>query len=98
MSTERIAVEVVLALPEQAFVVALEVVTGTTVLNAVERSRIADHLPSLVISECRFGVFGTLRAPETLVNVGDRIELYRPLSADPKSQRRRRAAAQQLDD
>jgi len=95
---ERIAVQVVLALPEQAQVVDLDVPYGSTVLNVVERSKLLEQGAAYRVSAHVFGIFGTRCAADTLVTEGDRIEIYRPLSGDPKVQRRRRATRQRTHD
>ncbi len=92
MASDRLRVEVVLALPERAVVIELEVPAGVSLRNAVERSRIAEQAGDIDLAACTLGVFGEKRPPETLVADGDRIEIYRPLAADPKTIRRRRAA------
>lgn len=98
MNAERIQVQVVLAMPEAAYIVNLEVPPGTTVLNAVERARVMERVESLTLAECCFGIFGVGCAPEALVATGDRVEVYRPLTLEPKAQRRQRAAKQREAD
>lgn len=89
----QLAIEVVYALPEQSFRVCLSVAAGTSVREAVRLSGI--H-PSLANSEesLFLGVWGrrVLNPDAQTVNAGDRIELYRPLWADPKEIRKQRAA------
>jgi putative ubiquitin-RnfH superfamily antitoxin RatB of RatAB toxin-antitoxin module len=94
MAVARLAIEVVCALPHHQRVVTLEVPAGTTLRHAVERSRIFEAFPELDPATCRLGVHGVVRDPERLVQAGDRVEIYRPLPADPKTIRRRRARAQ----
>lgn len=94
-----IVVEVVYALPLVQRLIALEVPEGTTALQAVQRSGIADEFPEIVPHKASLGVFSrpldgrALPAPaEYLVQPHDRIEIYRPLLIDPKQARLRRAA------
>ena len=91
MATERIAIEVAAALPERQVLVSLEVPAGTTVLGAVEWARLDERLPGLEIDPQRLGVFGKRRAADAVVEEGDRVEVYRPLTADPKEVRRQLA-------
>ena len=91
MASDRISVEVVLALPQRALVVPLDVPAGSTVLNAVERARLDEHLPELDLTQCSFGIYGRRREPGALLRAGDRVEVYRPLLTAPKERRRARA-------
>ena len=67
---------------------------GTTVRAAVLASGIGREFPEVDLANCPVGIFGKQVAePETRVlEAGDRIEIYRPLLADPKEIRRQRAA------
>ena len=94
MTKARLAVQVVFALPARQVAIDLEVPAGTTLRQAVERSRIVERLPGLAPGDLAYGVFGTVRDPGELVRDGDRVELYRPLADDPKAIRRRRASEQ----
>jgi putative ubiquitin-RnfH superfamily antitoxin RatB of RatAB toxin-antitoxin module len=83
-------IEVVYALPGEQVVIALSVPEGTTAAEALERSGLAERFPETAASP--IGVFGRVVAPDTALSDGDRVEIYRPLVADPKQARRRRAA------
>ena len=96
MAVARFRVQVVYALPERQRVIEIAVPAGVTLRQAVERSRIREEFPGLDLALCRLGVHGVVRAPDTPVRAGDRIEIYRPLPDDPKALRRRRASAQKL--
>lgn len=87
----RIRVEVAAALPERQFVLALELAAGTTLIEAVKQADLSRRLPGLEVDETRLGIYGRLRPPETLLEDGDRVEVYRPLTADPKEIRRQLA-------
>lgn len=91
MSTERIAIEVAAATPDRQVVIALMVPEGTTVAQAVALADLPGRLPGLEIDEDRLGVFGKRRRPDEVVKAGDRVEVYRPLTADPKEIRRQLA-------
>lgn len=91
MAAERIAIEVAAALPDRQLVVPLLVPEGTTVAQAVALADLPARLPELEIEEGRLGIFGKRRRPGDEVKAGDRVEVYRPLSADPKEVRRQLA-------
>lgn len=84
-------VEVAYALPEKQVVIALEVEEGTTALLAIERSGILQQFPGANPRRDGVGVFGKRTALDTPLREGDRVEIYRPLIADPKAARRERA-------
>jgi putative ubiquitin-RnfH superfamily antitoxin RatB of RatAB toxin-antitoxin module len=95
---EMIAVEVAYALPEKQKIIALLVKPGTTAIGAVEQSGIVKEFPEIDIETAKMGIFGQAlgtkglaKAPEYRMQPGDRVEIYRPLLADPKEARRRRA-------
>lgn len=91
MAERPLKVEVVYALREEQVLLALEVETGTTVRQAIERSGILRRFPEINLSLARVGVFGKQVRPDALLHDGDRVEIYRPLIADPKQARRERA-------
>lgn len=89
---ELIPVEVAYALPERQLIVALEVTAGTTALEAVQQSGIEQEFPGLVVDAgTSLGIFGQAVPPQQALNPGDRVEIYRPLKADPKAARKARA-------
>ena len=89
----EIDVEVVYALPQRQWVLKVRVPEGSTVAQAVEASGIAWRVPQVRLEGASFGVFGEVRAADSVLRAGDRVEIYRPLVADPKEVRRERAAA-----
>lgn len=93
-----ISVEVAYALPHKQKLVALRVRAGTTALQAVELSNIGGEFPEADINNSAMGIFGQalgskgLAAPaDYVLEPGDRVEIYRPLQADPKEVRKQRA-------
>jgi putative ubiquitin-RnfH superfamily antitoxin RatB of RatAB toxin-antitoxin module len=70
----------------------LEVRVGTTVREAIETSGVTAKCPEIDLSVNHVGIFGKLVKPDQVLEDGDRIEIYRPLIADPKQARKRRAA------
>jgi len=89
---ELIRVEVAYALPQKQAIIAVDVPTGTTALAAAQLSRIVDQFPGLDVDNARLGIFGRVVSPQQVLRPGDRVEIYRPLQADPKEVRRERAA------
>lgn len=89
---ERIRVEVAYALPEEQVIIPLEVATGTTAQQAIERSGILQQFMDIDLKANKVGVFGKLVKLDTVLRANDRVEIYRPLIADPKEVRRQRAA------
>lgn len=87
-------VEVVYAAVDRQALLSVAVPVGTTVRAALLKSGIGEAFPELSLADCPVGIFGKVIAdPDTRpVQAGDRIEIYRPLLADPKEVRRLRAA------
>lgn len=69
---------------------------GMTVHAAILRSGILDQVPEIDLAVCRVGIHGKVKTLETLVRDSDRIEIYRPLLADPKESRRARASKKEM--
>lgn len=88
---KMIAIEVAYALPEQQRIVAVEVPTGTTAYDAVVQSNITRFFPAIDLENAKLGIFGKAIKSTQEVVAGDRIEIYRPLIADPKASRKARA-------
>lgn len=84
-------VEVVYALPETQQLIELKVAAGTTAREAIENSGILQHFPEIDLSKHKIGIFGKAVRLDRVLSPGDRVEIYRPLIADPKEARRRRA-------
>jgi putative ubiquitin-RnfH superfamily antitoxin RatB of RatAB toxin-antitoxin module len=89
--TEEIDVEVVYALPGLQTLLELKVATGTTALQAIERSGILEQHPEISLDKNKIGIFGKLVKQDTILRGNDRVEIYRALVADPKEVRRKRA-------
>lgn len=88
---DTISVEVAYALPEQQWLLELQVPVGTTVRQAVESSGLLTACPHLDLDKSRLGIFGKVTKPDQVLRARDRVEIYRPLIADPKEVRRLRA-------
>ncbi len=88
-----IKVEVAYALPQEQVILELEMPRGCTLMEAIEHSGILERYPDIeVMKKNKVGIFGRLSKPAQELREGDRVEIYRPLIADPKEVRRRRAA------
>lgn len=89
-----IVIEVVYALADKQKLLRLQVPAGTTVREAAERSGMAVHFPGLDLATCPLGIFGKVvsKPQERVLEEGERVEIYRPLLADPKEVRKQRAA------
>jgi uncharacterized protein len=88
---ERIRVEVAYALRERQALIALDLDRSSTVEQAIRRSGILKAFPEIDMARSPVGIFGRPTSLETQVRDGDRVEIYRPLIADPKDARRERA-------
>ncbi|MCR4347368.1 MAG: RnfH family protein [Sulfuricaulis sp.] len=86
-------VEVAYATPLRQEVVELPVDPGTTIEQAIRASGMLERFPEIDLSQHRVGIFGELADLHDPVHDDDRIEIYRPLLADPKEVRRKRAKA-----
>jgi hypothetical protein len=88
----KIKIEVAYALPEDQVILELEVAPATTVETAIETSGILEQFPEIDLGKNKIGIFGKLTKKNTELRDRDRIEIYRPLIADPKEVRKKRAA------
>ena len=85
-----LTIEIIYALPDQQTLLSLSVGEGTTVAAVLDRPELVAAHPDLVWREHRIGVFGKLVDADHVLDDGDRIEIYRPLIADPKTSRQAR--------
>lgn len=96
MAEGQLCVEVALAIPERQIVASLRLPVGATVAAALARAADEPCFAGLAIAShpaAMIAVYGRLAPPDQRLHDGDRIELLRPLSADPKDQRRERVRA-----
>lgn len=92
MAEEKtIPVEVAYAKPEQQVIIPMRVRPGTTLIEAIKESGILAQFPEIDIESGKFGIFSKISKPDTVLREKDRVEIYRPLIADPKESRRKRA-------
>lgn len=87
----EILIEVAYALPEKQSIVEVSVAEGATALDAVKASNIAQQFPEIEPDTAKMGIFGKAIKANYVLQAGDRIEIYRPLIADPKANRKARA-------
>jgi putative ubiquitin-RnfH superfamily antitoxin RatB of RatAB toxin-antitoxin module len=82
-------VGVVYAKPSRQTWLTIEVPDGTTVQQAIERSGILKQFPEIDLASQKVGIFGKAVALDAVVEDGARIEIYRPITADPATVPRR---------
>ncbi len=85
-------VEVVYAIDDRQSLISLEVKEGTSVKEAIELSGILETYKQIDLSKDRLGIFSKFATLDTVLREKDRVEIYRPLIADPKKVRKERAA------
>ncbi len=89
---ETINIEVCYALPERQELISLALPAGCTVAQAIEASGLLAKYPEIDLGKNKVGIFGKLGKPDTALRNLDRVEIYRPLIADPKLVRKQREA------
>ena len=85
-------VEVTYALPDKQSLISLEVEEGSTIKEAIEASGVLDTYNQIDLTRDKVGIFSKFATLETVLREKDRVEIYRPLIADPKKVRKERAA------
>ena len=88
---KTIAIEVAYAKPDTQVIIPLEVKPGTTLMDAIKLSGILEQFPEIDVDHNKFGIFSKVSSVDTVLREKDRVEIYRPLIADPKDSRRKRA-------
>ena len=86
-------IQVVYANPARQFWVYISVPEGATVRDAVMRSDVLRQFPEIDLETQKLGIFGKLSSLDTPLADGDRVEIYRPLIADPKLVKQRGKAS-----
>ncbi len=87
-----ISIEVACAFPQHQFLKKLEVIVGTTLAQAIALSGVESFLLAKGCTTQFVGIFSKRADPQTILQAGDRVEIYRPLVIDPKEKRRLRSA------
>jgi putative ubiquitin-RnfH superfamily antitoxin RatB of RatAB toxin-antitoxin module len=75
----------------------IDVPDGTSIRDAIERSGLLNRFPEIDLGKQKVGIFGKLVKLDGKVQDGDRIEIYRPITADPKTVKRRRIKTEEDD-
>ncbi|MDE2118280.1 MAG: RnfH family protein [Betaproteobacteria bacterium] len=88
---DKINIEVVYALPHEQILLQLQIPQHTTVAEAIKLSGVMEKYPEIDLDKNKFGIYGKLTRADAVLRDKDRIEVYRPLLADPKEVRRKRA-------
>lgn len=81
-------VQVLYALPDEQIIVDIPFESGMTVSAAVDRSGLTERYPAIAAADLVLGIWGVAVSTDQLVEPGDRIEISRPLQADPREMRR----------
>jgi putative ubiquitin-RnfH superfamily antitoxin RatB of RatAB toxin-antitoxin module len=89
---ESIQIEITYAKPDRQDVVRLKLPEGSTIQQAIEASGLTQRYPEIDLTKTKVGIYGKLSRMDTVVRERDRVEIYRPLIADPKEVRKQRAA------
>ena len=89
--SDLINIEVIYALPHEQQLLKLKVPSGSTVQDAIRLSGVLEKYPEIDLAKNKLGIFSKLVKADTQLREKDRVEIYRPLIADPKEIRRKRA-------
>ena len=96
VAEEWVCVEVAFAREDEQAILTVEGVFGLTAREAIERSGVLQRFPEIDLAGNKIGVFGKVAKLDRVLETGDRVEIYRPLIADPKEARKKRAAEGQV--
>lgn len=88
---ESLSIEIAYALPQRQELVHVQLPTGSTVQQAIEASGLMQKYAEIDLKKNKVGVFGKLTKLDAPLRNHDRVEIYRPLLADPKEVRKKRA-------
>jgi len=91
MGFKKMAVEVAYALPDKQVILAIKLPEGQTVEEAIHASGILKRFDNIDLKKNKVGVFGKTTTLDHVLQDGDRVEVYRPITCDPKEVRRQRA-------
>lgn len=88
---QPITVEVLYALPHEQTLLKVQLPQGSTLADAIKNSGILEKYPEIDLANNKLGIFGKLSKQDVVLREKDRVEIYRPLIADPKEVRKKRA-------
>lgn len=91
MSAPPIRIEIAYAEPQRAIVKSLSLPAGSRLTDALRLAAIDPDLAGVDLTNSTVGIFGKVTGAQYVLREGDRIEIYRPLTTDPKVARRARA-------
>lgn len=97
MVLDKITVQIAYALPDSYFLERYQLDQGTIIQNAILQSGILQRYSEIDLRSNSVGIFSRLAKLSDVLQDGDRIEIYRPLLADPKEIRRKRAEQQKQE-
>jgi putative ubiquitin-RnfH superfamily antitoxin RatB of RatAB toxin-antitoxin module len=86
-------IEVAYATPDKQILLSMDVPVGCTVAEAIILSGIREEFPDMELDPKAVGIFSRKVSMDHELKEGDRVEIYRPLVADPKEMRKQRARA-----
>jgi putative ubiquitin-RnfH superfamily antitoxin RatB of RatAB toxin-antitoxin module len=89
-------VEVAYARPDEQVILEVAVPEGATVGDAIARSKMLERFGEINLDTQKVGIFGKLTTLDAPLRPRDRVEIYRPLIADPKEVRKQRAKADKI--
>ena len=89
---DKMTIEIAYATPELQKIIECDFDLGVSPRDAVRQSGIRQYFADIDPDSCKLGVFGKSISEDYDLVDGDRIEIYRPLIADPREVRRQRAA------
>jgi putative ubiquitin-RnfH superfamily antitoxin RatB of RatAB toxin-antitoxin module len=92
LNTSTIQVQVCYALADKVYLQDVSIPATGVIQDAILASGVLQQYPEIELATARVGIFGKLKALDSLLQQGDRVEIYRPLQAEPMESRRRRAA------
>jgi putative ubiquitin-RnfH superfamily antitoxin RatB of RatAB toxin-antitoxin module len=93
VESANVQVEIVCALPERTLSLEVGLPAGATVAGALDYAARQPAFAGIELDAATVGIFGRIVVREQLLKSGDRLEIYRPLAADPKAARRKRVAS-----
>lgn len=90
-ANDMISIQLCYATPEYEFLRTFDVPAGSTLEQALRRSGLLEERGEIELAQVAVGIYGKKKTLHTILRAHDRVEVYRPLLADPKESRRRRA-------
>ena len=91
VGSDQISIEVAYALPTEQVILSLDVEKGATIKQAIKQSGVLEKYPQIDLEKDKVGIFGKAQELNTVLQARDRVEIYRPITCDPKEVRRQRA-------